>query len=78
MKDRDIRNIIGKEMGYMLQKHVSMNNLKQVKEKHVSVLAPLFPDMDIAQFKACVTCIETLDRNQVPNLLSSTGFMYPP
>jgi hypothetical protein len=36
-----------------------MNNLKQVKEKHISVLAPEFPDIDVAQFKACVTCTAT-------------------
>jgi hypothetical protein len=37
-----------------------MNDLKQVKEKHISVLVPEFPDMDVAQFKACVTCTKTL------------------
>jgi hypothetical protein len=30
-----------------------MNDLKQVKEKHIGVLDPEFPDMDVAQFKAC-------------------------
>jgi hypothetical protein len=30
-----------------------MNDLKQVKEKHVSVLAPEFPDTDVAQFQDC-------------------------
>jgi hypothetical protein len=29
--------------------------LKQATEKHISVLAPGFPDTDVAQFKACVT-----------------------
>jgi hypothetical protein len=37
-----------------------MNCLKQEKKKHISVLAPEFPVMDIAQFKACVTCTATL------------------
>jgi hypothetical protein len=55
-----------------------MNDLKQVKEKHMSVLAPEFPDMDVAQFEACVTCTATLDRDQVPSLSSSNGFTYPP
>jgi hypothetical protein len=55
-----------------------MNDSKQVKEKHVSVLAPEFPHMDVAQFKARVTCTATLDRDQVPSLLSSNGFTYPP
>jgi hypothetical protein len=55
-----------------------MNYLKQIKEKHVSVLAPEFPDIDAAQFKACVSCKATLDRDQVPSHSSSNGFAYPP
>jgi hypothetical protein len=53
-----------------------MNDLKQ--EKYISVLAPEFPDIDVAQFKACVMCTATLDRDQVPNLSSSNGFAYHP
>jgi hypothetical protein len=55
-----------------------MNNLKYVKEKHVNVLGPEFPDMDVAQLKACVICTATLDIDQVPSLSSSNGFIYPP
>jgi hypothetical protein len=55
-----------------------MNDLKQVKEKHISVLAPEFPDIDVAQFKACITCTATVDRDKVPSLSSSNGFAYPP
>jgi hypothetical protein len=33
--------------------------------------------MDVAQFNACVTCTATIDRDQVPGLSSSNGFMYP-
>jgi hypothetical protein len=55
-----------------------MNDLKQVKEKHISVLARDFPDMDVAQFNACVTCTATLDRDKVPSLSSRNGFTYPP
>jgi hypothetical protein len=33
--------------------------------------------MDVAQFKACVTCTATVDRDQVPSLSSSNGFKYP-
>jgi hypothetical protein len=51
-----------------------MNDLKQVTEKHISVLAPERPDIEVAQFKACVTCTAIQDRNQVPSL----GFTYPP
>jgi hypothetical protein len=54
-----------------------MNDLRQLKEKHISVLAPEFPDMDIAEFKACVMCTATLYRDQVPSLSSSNGFTYP-
>jgi hypothetical protein len=54
-----------------------MNDLKQVKETHISILAPEFPDIDVAQFKACVTCTATLDRDQAPSLSSSNGFAYP-
>jgi hypothetical protein len=55
-----------------------MNDLKKAKEERMSVLAPEFPDMDVAQFKACVTCTATLGGDQVPSLSSSNGFMYPP
>jgi hypothetical protein len=41
-------------------------------------VAPEFPDMDIAQFKACVTRTAAPDRDQVPRLSSSNGFTYPP
>jgi hypothetical protein len=41
-----------------------MNDLKQVKEKHISVLAPEFLDIDVARFKVCVTCTATLDRDK--------------
>jgi hypothetical protein len=40
-----------------------MNDLIQVKEKHISVIAPEFPDMDVAQFKAYVSCTVTTLRN---------------
>jgi hypothetical protein len=33
--------------------------------------------MDVAQFKVCVTCTATLDRDQVPSLSSSNSFMNP-
>jgi hypothetical protein len=33
--------------------------------------------MDVAQFKACVMCTATIDRDQVPSLSSSNGFTYP-
>jgi hypothetical protein len=36
-----------------------------------------FPDMDVTQFKACVTCTATIDRDQVPSLSSSNGFTCP-
>jgi hypothetical protein len=54
-----------------------MNDLKQVKDKLISVLAPEFPDMDVAQYKACVRCTGTLGRDQVLSLSSNNGFIYP-
>jgi hypothetical protein len=33
--------------------------------------------MDVVQFKACVTCTATVDRDQVTSLSSSNGFAYP-
>jgi hypothetical protein len=33
----------------------------KTREKHISILAPEFTDMDVAQFKACVTCTTTID-----------------
>jgi hypothetical protein len=55
-----------------------MNDLKQIRQKNISVLAPEFPHMDVVQFKACVTCTATLDRVQLPSLSSSSGFTHPP
>jgi hypothetical protein len=34
--------------------------------------------MAAAEFKACVTCTATLDRDEVSSLSSSTSFIYPP
>jgi hypothetical protein len=38
----------------------------------------VFPDIDVAQFKAYVTCTATLDRDQVPSPSSTNSFMYTP
>jgi hypothetical protein len=54
-----------------------MNDLKKLNE-NTCVLAPELPDIDVALFKACVTCTATLDRHQVPSLSTSNGFTYPP
>jgi hypothetical protein len=54
-----------------------MNDVKQIKEKHVSVLVPEFQEMDVVQFKACVTCTEIINRDHLPSLSSSNGFTYP-
>jgi hypothetical protein len=52
------------------------DRLWYMKEKHISILAREFPDIDVAQFKACVTCTATVDRDQVPSLSSSDGFTF--
>jgi hypothetical protein len=54
-----------------------VKDLKEPK-KHISVLAPEFPDTDIVQVKAYVTCTATPDKDQIHSLLSSNGFAYPP
>jgi hypothetical protein len=75
------KNFVGNPFGYacdICDRLWHMNDLKQIKEKHIGVLAPEFPDMDEAQFKAYVTCTATLDRDQVPSLSSSNGLTYPP
>jgi hypothetical protein len=33
--------------------------------------------MDVAQFKARITCTVAIKRDKVPSLLSSNGFTYP-
>jgi hypothetical protein len=74
------KNFIGNPFGYacdICDRLWYMNDLKQVKEKHIRVVAPKFPDMDVAQFKACAVCTATLDRDQVPSVSNSNGFMYP-
>jgi hypothetical protein len=75
------KNFIDNPFGYardICDRLWYMNDLKQVKEKHISILAPEFPGMGVAQFKACVTCTATLHRDQVPSLSSSNGFTCPP
>jgi hypothetical protein len=47
-----------------------------VNSLYLSVVTE-FSDMDVAQFKACITCTATIDRDQVPSLSSSDGFTYP-
>jgi hypothetical protein len=75
------KNFTGNQFGYacdICDILWYMNGLKQRKEKHISLLAPEFPGMDVAQFKACVTCTATVDSDKVPSLSSSKSFMYPP
>jgi hypothetical protein len=46
------KNFICNQLGYdcdICDRLWHMSNLKQVIEKHISVLAPEFPDMDVAQ-----------------------------
>jgi hypothetical protein len=45
-----------------------MKDLKQMKEKHKSVLAPEFPDTDVDRSKTCVKSTAMLDRDQVPSI----------
>jgi hypothetical protein len=45
-----------------------------VNSLYLSVVTE-FPDMDVAQFKACVTCAATIDRAQVPSLSSNPNLI---
>jgi hypothetical protein len=65
------RQRLGKHISYATDE--SNNSAVGRGENQVSVLAPESPDMDVAQFNACVMCTATLDRDQVPNLSSSNG-----
>jgi hypothetical protein len=49
------KNFICNPFGYACDTWCK-NDLNEVKEKHASVLATEFADVDIAQSKACVTC----------------------
>jgi hypothetical protein len=57
------KNFIGTPFGYacdVCNRLWYMNDLKHVKEKHISTLAAEFPHIDVAQFKASVTCTEIM------------------
>jgi hypothetical protein len=74
------KNFIGNPFGYdcdICDRLWYMNNFKQVN-KNTCVLDPEFPDMDVAQFKAYVTCTVTTESDKVPTLSSSKAFTYPP
>jgi hypothetical protein len=42
----------------------------------MSILAPDFPGMDVAQFKTCVTCTATPDRDQVYQVVTALHILH--
>jgi hypothetical protein len=55
-------------------------DLKQVTNNHVDILAREFVDEDVSQFKVCATCWRSLNKQQIPGLSRSNEFVrvYPP
>ncbi|XP_015121857.1 uncharacterized protein LOC107044482 [Diachasma alloeum] len=54
------------------------NDLKTIEEPHRELLQSDFPQIDINHFKACKTCLSSLNRNKIPTFSTSNGFKYPP
>jgi hypothetical protein len=52
-------------------------DLKQVTNNHLDILAREFVDEDVSQFKVGATCWLSLNKQQIPALSRSTGFVYP-
>jgi hypothetical protein len=53
-------------------------DLKQVTLDLLDILAREFVDEDVSQFKVCATCWLSLNKQQIPALPRSNGFVYPP
>jgi hypothetical protein len=53
-------------------------DLKQVTNNHLDILAREFVDKDVLQFKVCATCWLSLNKQQISALSRSNGFVYPP
>jgi hypothetical protein len=53
-------------------------DLKQVTINHLDILAREFVDEDVSQFKVCATCFLSLNKQEIPALSRSNGFVYPP
>jgi hypothetical protein len=52
-------------------------DLKQTTNNHPYILAREFVDEDVSQFKVCATCWLSLNKQQIPALSRSNGFVYP-
>jgi hypothetical protein len=53
-------------------------DLKQGTNNHLDILATKFVDEDVSQFDVCATCWLSLNKQQIPALSRSNGFVYPP
>jgi hypothetical protein len=49
-----------------------------VTNNHLDILAREFVDEDVSQFKACATFWLSLNKQQIPALPGSNGFVYAP
>jgi hypothetical protein len=52
-------------------------DLKQVTNNHLDILARKFVDEDILQFKVCATFWLSLNKQQIPGLSRSNEFVCP-
>jgi hypothetical protein len=52
-------------------------DLKQVTNNHLDILAREFVDEDVSQFKGCATCWLSLNKQQIPTLSRSNRFDSP-
>jgi hypothetical protein len=53
-------------------------DLKQVTDRHLDILSKEFVNENVSQFKVCTTCWIYLNKQQIPVLFRSNGFVYPP
>jgi hypothetical protein len=53
-------------------------DLKQLTNNHLDILAREFVDEDISQFNVCATCWLSLNKQQIPALSRSNEFVCPP
>jgi hypothetical protein len=75
------RHFINNRFGYscnVCDRLCFEQDLKQITNNHLDVLAREFVDEDISQFKMCATCWLSLSKQKIPALPRSNGFVCPP
>jgi hypothetical protein len=73
-------NFINNRFGYSCNvcDRLCFEDLKQVTNNHLDILAREIVDEDISQFKVCATCWLSLNKQQLPALSRSNEFVCPP